>query len=165
MSHAKSLLFPGLCGDGDSATCIFSSRYPQEQTALFGKEQSLPLPEHLTGSAVSRALPRSCLAAACGVPGSVGCEKSPIPHSLRLSGQVRAVSGTGDAPASSREGSPSSRQLPHARGVQRTKCSLSGAGAGNSSDGFLGKPLRDCRLCRRRNGNRNSRLSGRCLFV
>lgn len=41
----------------------------------------------------------------------------------------------------------------------------SSAGAGNGSDGFLGKPLRDCRPCRRRNGNRNSRLSGRCLFV
>lgn len=44
-----------------------------------------------------------------------------------------------------------------------TKGSVSGAGAGNSSDGFLGKPLRDCRPCRRRNGNRNSGLSARCL--
>lgn len=51
-----------------------------------------------------------------GVPGSGGCEKSPIPHSLRLSGQVRAVTGTGDAPASSREGSPSSQQLPRTGG-------------------------------------------------
>lgn len=52
-----------------------------------------------------------------------------------------------------------------ARGVQHTKGSVSGAGAGNSSDGFLGKPLRDRRPCRRGNGNRNSELSGRCLFV
>lgn len=124
MIHAKSLFFPGLCGDGDSATCIFSSRYPREQTAVFGKEQRLPLP----GRTASRALPRSCWA---GVPGSGGCEKSPTPHSLPLSGQVRAVTGTGDAPASSREGSPSSQLIPRtSRGcsIQRAACLALGRG-------------------------------------
>lgn len=66
------------------------------------------------------------------VPGSGGFEKSPVPHSLRLSGQVRAVIGTGDAPASSREGSPSSQQLPRTSGgcsTQRGACLALGRGA------------------------------------
>lgn len=65
------------------------------------------------------------------VPGSGGCEKSPIPHSLRLSGQARAVTGAGDAPASSREGSPSSQQLPRtSRGCSAQRAARPALGRG-----------------------------------
>lgn len=79
------LLMPSPCFSLDyvvmeTDTCIFSSRYPREQSAVFGEEQRLPL---------SRQHHEQSLAT-----GSGGCEKSPIPHSLRLSGQVRAVTGT-----------------------------------------------------------------------
>lgn len=55
MTHAKALFFPGLCSDGDSATCTFSSKYLREQTAEFGKEQR----QHREQS-LATVLPGSC---------------------------------------------------------------------------------------------------------
>lgn len=75
MTHASPCFPPDLCGNGDTAACVFSSRHPREKPAAFGKDpQTLPLPGHPTGSVASGAVPWSCPAAACtaarGLPGS-----------------------------------------------------------------------------------------------
>lgn len=58
MTHTKSVFFSGLCGDGGTATCIFSSWH--QPCSIWERLTELLLPRHPTGSVTSRAVPWSC---------------------------------------------------------------------------------------------------------